>query len=492
MSTMLFAPVCTSAYSAAMPSPEVESEAKQVDLTSAYLGIAVATNLLLWTVFALDVPVFDALPYWFLRLHRTVLDMRWICAALACVGAAFAVIGLVRSVKGRVLSLVLLAWLLQLSFSMSRGEGFEGLRSRIVTTGHAEFARVAVREPSILDVMRNYEHFVRSGRLGIYAQTKPPGTLLVYMATDRLSGIACAKSEQHLACMQTFAAWTWSLFSCLVIVPVFYLARRWGSESIGWLSCLLYMATPTVNIFTLHLDQVLFPLLSVLIVGCIALALDHGRRRFAIVAGCLLYFAVFCSFGLVLIAPLACVPFIDAWSRGMLARNGWKPILYAGVGLIACDLVARAGFSYDVLVRYDAVRKAALAWRGWDGTLDTLLRASLTNLVEFSIWTGLALVLSIVCVSAISFDRISNRARTKPVLWLGPVLSLTILALLLLTKTKAESSRLWLFLVPFCCICTAWLVQQRELLRPRWLRWGVVVACQFTATVVLLAHSVFF
>jgi len=475
-----------------MPYPKPKSEAEPVDLTSAYLGIAVATTLLISIVFTLDVPAFDALPYWFLRLHRTVLDTRWICAALACLGAAFAVIGLIRSVNARLLILVLLAWLVQLSFSMSRSEGFEGLRSRIVTTGHAEFARIAVREPSIIDVMRHYEPYVRSGRLGIYARTKPPGTLLVYMGTDRLSGIACAGGEPHLACMQTFAAWTWSLFSCLVIVPLFYLARRWGSESIGWLSCLLYMATPTVNIFTLHLDQVLFPLLSVLIVGCIALALDRGRRLFAIVAGCLLYFAFFCSFGLVLIAPLAIVPFIDAWSQGMPARGWFRPILYAGVGLIACDLVARVGFSYEMFVRYDAVREAALAWRGWDGTLDTLLRASLTNLVEFSIWTGPTLALAIVCVSAVFFDRISDRTRTMPALWLGPVLNLTILALLLLTKTKAESSRLWLFLVPFCCICTAWLVQQRDLVRIRWLRWVVVVACQVGTTVALLAHSVFF
>jgi hypothetical protein len=277
-----------------------------------------------------------------------------------------------------------------------------------------------------------------------------------------------------------------------VIVPLFYLARRWGSENIGWLSCLLYMATPTVNIFTLHLDQVLFPLLSVLIVGCTALALDRGERLFATVAGCLLYFAVFCSFGLVMIAPLALVPFIDAWSRGVRARDWSEPIFFTGLGLIACDLVARAGFSYGLVVRYDAVREAALAWRGWDGTLDTLLRASLTNLVEFSIWSGLALALAIVCVTAISFDRISTRARAKPALWLGPMLSLTIVALLLLTKTKAESSRLWLFLVPFCCICTAWLVQQGDLVRPRWLRWSFVVACQFSTTVALLAHSVFF
>ena len=475
-----------------MPFPEAESEAKPVDLTTAYLGMAVATTLLLTTVLALDVPAFDALPYWFLRLHRTVLDTRWIGAALACLAAAFAVIGLVRSVRARVLTLVLLAWLLQLSLSMSRAQGFEGIRSRIVTTGHAEFARVAAREPSILDVARHYESYVRSGRLGAYAQTKPPGTLLFYMGSDRLSRIACTAGEQRLACAQTFAAWSWSLFSCLVIVPLFYLARRWGSESSGWLSCLLYMTTPTVNIFTLHLDQVLFPLLSVLIVGGIALALDQRRRLLAIAAGCLLYFAVFCSFGLAMLAPLAVVPFIDAWSRDVPTRYWFRPILYLGVGLIACDLVARAGFSYELFVRYGAARDAALAWRGWDDTLDTLLRASLTNLVEFSIWAGLALALAIVCTSAISFDQILNRVRTKPALWLGPVLSLTILALLLLTKTKAESSRLWLFLVPFCCICTAWLVQQGDLLRPRWLRWGVVVACQFSATVALLAHSVFF
>ena len=475
-----------------MPSPDADFETKPADLTLGYLGIAVATTLLHWTVFALDVPVFDALPYWFLRLHRTVLATRWIGAAVACVVAAFGVIGLVRSVKARVLTLVLLAWLVQLSFSMSRGQGFEGLRSRIVSTGHAEFARVAVREPSILDVARNYEQLARSGRLGSYAQTKPPGTLLVYMVTDRLSGIACADGERHLACMQTFAAWTWSFFSCLVIVPLFYLARRWGSESVGWLSCLLYMATPTVNIFTLHLDQVLFPLLSVLIVGCTALALDRGRRRFAIAAGCLFYFALFCSFGLALIAPLVLVPVIDAWRRRMPARTLYKPLLYAGVGSIACDLVARAAFSYELLVRYEAVRARALAWRGWDDTLDTLLRASLTNLVEFSIWSGLALALAIVCVTAISFDRIWSRVPTRPALWLGPALSLTILATLLLAKTKTESSRLWLFLVPFCCICAAWLVQRDDLVRSRWLRWGVVVACQLGATIAILAHGVSF
>ena len=475
-----------------MPSREPESESKQVDMTTAYLGIAVAMTLLLWTVFALRVPAFDVLPYWFLRLHRTVLDARWVGAALTCMVAAFAVVGLVRSVKARVLSLVLLAWLVQLSFSMSRGQGFEGLRSRVVTTGHAEFARIAVREPSVIDVMRNYERFVRSGRLGIYSRTKPPGTLLVYMGTDRSSAIACAGAEQHLACMQTFTAWTWSFFSCLVIVPLFYLARRWGSESIGWLSCLLYMATPTVNIFTLHLDQVLFPLLSVSIVGCLVLALDRRSRSFALAAGCLLYFAVFCSFGLVMIAPLASVPLIDAWSRRVPARAWSEPIFYAGIGLIGCDLVARAGISYQLVVRYGAVREAALAWRGWDDTLDTLLRASLTNLVEFSIWTGLAMALAIVCVSAISFDRIWHRAAMNPPMWLGPVLSLTILALLLFTKTKAESSRLWLFLVPFCCICTAWLVQRGDRVRRRWIGWSVVVACQLSATITLLAYSVFF
>lgn len=475
-----------------MPHPEAEPRAQPVDLSVAYLGIAVATSLLLWTVLALDVPAFDALPYWFLRLHRTLLDTRYVGAALACMGVAFAVIGLVRSVKARVLVLVLLAWLVQLSFSMSRGKGDEGLRSRIVSTGHAEFARIAVREPSIMDVMRNYEGLVRSGKLGSYAPTKPPGTLLVYMVTDRLSGLSCAPGERRLACMQTFAAYTWSFFSCLVIVPLFYLARRWGSENIGWLSGLLYLSTPTVNIFTLHLDQVLFPLLSVLIVGCTTLALDRRQRRFALAAGILLYFAIFCSFGLAMIAPLVAVPFIEAWWRGMRAREWSRTLLHAGVALIACDLVARAGFSYEMFVRYRAARQAALAWRGWDDSLDTLLRASLTNLVEFSIWTGLALALAIVCVSAIFFERITQQARMKPALWLGPVLSFTILALLLLTKTKTESSRLWLFLVPFCCICTAWLVQQDDLVRTRWLRWGVVVACQLGTTVALLAHSVFF
>ncbi len=56
----------------------------------------------------------------------------------------------------------------------------------MVNTGHAEFVTVAVNCDDALKVARDYEQLVKAGELGTYAHSKPPGQLLLYIATSRM------------------------------------------------------------------------------------------------------------------------------------------------------------------------------------------------------------------------------------------------------------------------------------------------------------------
>src|SRR5262249_28395931 len=100
---------------------------------------------------------------------------------------------------------------LQFALAFTEYRGLDALRDRMVYTGHAEFAEAAVRADDSLRLVRDYESLVASGALGRYAPSKPPGQLLLYVATERLANAAdpTAGRGERLRRLRTFAAWTW-------------------------------------------------------------------------------------------------------------------------------------------------------------------------------------------------------------------------------------------------------------------------------------------
>lgn len=434
-----------------------------------------------WVILGLGIPVLDNLPYWKYKLRFTPADPVWIMAAFIAFGAA---VGAYFSRLGtgiKLAALVLLGAAIQYSFAFSKGHGLDGIRDRMVSFGHAEFAKAAVEQPGdMLWVARHYEEVAAKKKYG-YIGSKPPGTFLFYMASEALSRAVTPASDhvERLENLRTFASLTWTPLSYLVIVPLYFLAREITKEPhAALLSGVFYLCVPSVTLITLHTDQVVYPLLSVLSVLTGFLAYREGHFWLAVLCGASLYFAVYFSFGLAVVGLLLLAPVLNSPSEGNAASlrlaKYWGGIL---LGAFLLHILAAFFLEYDIVTRYANAWTNHLAWKGWQNDLDTFIRAGFTNTVEFSVWAGLPLTILFLAGAYRAFRSFPARAIGLSTFF-TVLLAGIFIFLLVFGKTKAEVARLWLFLVPFICIAASDFIHRRN--------WSGRDKFVFTVTVLLL------
>lgn len=433
--------------------------------TSLLSVIALLTGLH-WAILAFQIPIFDNLPYWKYKLHITPVSPIWMAAAFALLGTTWVLIHSRMKLAWKLIMLILLGTAIQYSFAFSKGYGLNGIRDRMVTMGHAEFAKASVEQPGdVLWVLQNYEEIAAKVKYG-YIGSKPPGTFLFYLLFEQVSHAMFPATDhvERLENLRTFASWTWPLISYLVVIPLYFLTRELFKDPHAALwTCVLYLTVPSVTLITLHTDQVIYPLMAV---GIILLGINAYRRDdfwLAVLCGAALYFAVYFSFGLAAVGIFLLLPVVfsylnnENFTIGRLARYSAAIILGAallhGLAVIFLD--------YDIVTRYENAWVNHLGWKGWENNLETFLKAGFTNLVEFSVWIGLPITLLFL---AGCYDLYNSR-QFRPVTSLSVLnmlLAGVFLFLLIFGKTKAETARLWLFLVPFLCISVAGFIQQRD------------------------------
>jgi hypothetical protein len=367
--------------------------------------------------------------------------------------------------------LLLLGYAIQIGLAWTEGRGLDGIRDRIVHTGHAEFAAVAVSRESALDVVKRYELLLAEGELGDFAHAKPPGQVLIYMATERVGswihGGGDLPARYRWLC--TFAAVVWPFVSVLALLPIYWLMSLLGDRERGLLACALYLLIPSVELITLHTDQVVFPALLMLVLVSAVVAFRRGSPWLGLVTGALCYLAVFCSFVLAWSAVLVVLLGLGiAWNpkaREMEWRGPVRAVIGMAAGFVVLAVGFRLAFAYDIGLRYHSAMAYHLAWKGWEPGLPSTLTFAATNLVEFAVWLG-------VPVTSLALWSMVRSARALPrdpslLDWLAVAWGVTVLAVALTGHTKGEVARLWLFLVPVACILAAdglhrWFIHRRS------------------------------
>jgi len=390
----------------------------------------------------------------------------------------------------RALALVLVAYAMQHIAAFSEGRGLAGLRDRIVTTGHAEFVTVAVRERATPDLLRTYNARAEAGALGQYAPSKPPGQLQLYMATDFVSRrFATAPTpEAEADALRDVATWWWPLFAALPVLPIYalgvLLSRRQGARGedrgAALTAAALYAVVPAVALITLHTDQVFYPLL----VACAALAAfaasRHPRAAVSLLAGLAYAAALYCSFGLLAAAPVIATLVVGA--EPLSDRAGWRRALSRlalwALGLAIAYAILRFGFGYDWLDGRRIAQAHHVKWKGWDERQATFVHYGMLDVLDFAVWVGLpvALVALLAFIGALADLRASLRA-ASPRLALG--LLACFVGLVMMGRTKGETGRLWLFLAPFVCLTAAAWLHRRLRARPQEI--AVLIALQATS-----------
>ncbi|MBS1819180.1 MAG: hypothetical protein JSU08_14695 [Acidobacteria bacterium] len=442
------------------------------------------------TVLAWRLPLFDRLPGWVFATHAKPLHaaalMLLIAIPLLCLSAA-------RLARRRAVAIALLViggYAFQHALAWSEGRGLDGMRERIVRSGHAEFADVAVAQPSLWSVVTHYERKVQGGELGRYAHSKPPGTLLAYMATERLARRFAEDGSPaaRRAALNTTAAVLWPFICYLALIPLYAVVRTITTDATALLACASYGMVPSVSLITLHTDQFLFPLLGAISVW---IAVVAGRRRSVVTAGAAglwLWMAAFFTLPMLLLAPVMVAAMWavtyerGAQRMGVAATETARLTAAMAAGLVIGLVGFRIGIGYDLFARYADARQFNAVWKGWDGGAFQTLYFGWMNLLEFLLWVGLpvgVLALARIRRAVVATAGVRLERLTIPALAIAAVLAYVAFR----GESKGETARLWLFIVPWLCALAA------DELRQRWpegrpMAAGALLVLQW-ATVVL-------
>lgn len=421
--------------------------------TAMVLGTGVHAAVLVFRL-----PWIHSMEGWFWAFRSTPLSQPlWLLVpviVLAWVGSRhFDDLG---SQGAKVVSLMVAGFFIQLAFALAEGRGLNSLRDRMVRTGHARFARVAVRQDDLLETARTYQRrYHRKGLGRNPLTTKPPGQLLVYMLTDRISRpfhhflpATTPYGRLTLASSVLWPAMTYLVL--LVLVPLGSLVRD-GPTAIN--AAKLMILLPNLTLITLHLDQCLYPTLAVACVVPFLLSIRRRSAAWALLSGALYYLSLYVSFALLAVLPLLLLCSLSAIGdrRRRLLAHAWGS--FAG-GFLLFDLLARFLLNYHLLSSLKFCLAGHQAWKEIDWTLGTSTYYGALNLIEWALWLGLPVT--------ILFLLSVTHSLGQPRLWradLDRALPAAVLAVTLLLaffgRTAGEVARLWLLLTPFLCLAAA-------------------------------------
>ncbi len=427
--------------------------------TKILIGITLFVTVAYWAVLIFRLPVFKLVPHYYwhaMKFTDKPLGNLWLVALI--VAAAIVVIAVVWKRPERhlvnLLLLIVLGWGVQMSFGFMEDRGISGIRSRMWSAGHAEFAKITAHENNLYKCASRYEEMAEYNKENApYLQTKPPGQLLVYMLTQKLSNIIAPEvdpKEKYIR-LATFAAYFYPLLSYLVLIPLFYLGRMFVDDRAAVLGCILYLFVPGVTLVTMHLDQALYPLPVVL---CLYLIARQSWVR-AVLCGVVAYAAVYISFSLLplfLLAPMFAA--VVGFSHGEDKRKLKGIIRQIGGfvgGIVVAFLLFRIVLNYDPFIRYANAMAFHHTWKAWEPGVWNSVKFAVLNYIEYAFWIGIPIAAAYI-VNAAGAVRRTVAKRPAAMDLLSVALLVVFLLVGFFSQTKGEVARLWIFLMPLVCL----------------------------------------
>ena len=342
---------------------------------------------------------------------------------------------------------------------------FEAARNDVGTDG-AALARFLADYPAYIRGLPMQGHMIHVGQ-------HPPGNILFYWCQLRLFALspgltaavlraadaltyggadAFELADLRLEPFERAAVWSsffmLSFLCALAVAPVYLVARQLAGCVAGLAAAGLYLTTPSLHLFSPHVDQLHMPL-SAAVCAVWVWALRRGSAWRGALTGVGLGICLFVSLHFVALAAL-CVLSAVLWCWRGEARPRWR------LGVRLCAWLA-AGLAGVVAVQYLCLSHNVL--RVWwiclakhetfyDYFPRTYWKWVLANLLEFGLFTGAATVCLWALWAVAEVRGWRSGRRLGPVQAICVAAALILLALNFSGKNLSEVARLWMFLMP--------------------------------------------
>lgn len=452
------------------------------------LIIIAGLAVIYWIILLFRIPVFNVVPDYFWHCMQFIdkpPGSTWLILPLMMIAA----IGLwliyrYREHKGIVVTvLIMLGYTLHVGIGFLGGRGIDGFRARLLTFGHAEFVKLACAEPNLKTIATDYESFLEINPSIRYAPTKPPGQLLFYILSQKVTELVSPSEnyQERVLKLSLFISLVWPLLAFLVIWPLYAAARLIFDHKTAIVSGVLYLFVPSVMLVILHLDQVLYPMLFMMTILFALKAGQKSSHTLALTNGIMIYLSLYFSFSLIVVLPISLALML---LRGR-DKFRWQAAASSVIGTAAMYGLFYLLFHYDAITRYSNTMIYHQAWKQWQPGISETLKFGLLNPVEFFCWLGLPLAV-LFFAALIRFCRNASFRHFGGIQWLPVIIALALAGMALLGQTKGEVARLWIFMIPMICMIAA-----AEIIRRFLQRYGkmvlYVVALQFV-TIMLMKH----
>ena len=418
-----------------------------------------------WTVLVLQLKTFAVIRGWkWYFWQKEVAQPVWLFPLMlvTALGVVWLVLRRPQNIRRNLVLLILLGAGLQIGFGFLAGGGFESLRLKYADSVFNNYAEAAAENPGLWHALTNYEADYGGDW---YLGTKPPGVLAVYILTQKASSLFLPASDNagRFLSLTTFSAYVFPLLAFLVLLPLYRLASELElSQQEGLLSAILFIAVPSVLLIPLFLDQVLYPLIFILILWLAWRALHKRSWQLAGLAGLATYAALYFGFSLL---PL--VPLIPLWFglHFLFHRKQFplQELIQLGLafvaGLLFMFLLLKWLLNYDILLRYTNAMAQHRRAKDYVPGPEQVLFALLLNNAEMLTWSGMPFALLTLVQMGRSVAACMRR-QPQPVDELAAAFLLTYVALNLFGQTNGEVQRLWLFMLPVLALLAA-----KEMLR---------------------------
>lgn len=393
------------------------------------------------------IPVLEKLYLWFIPRHLTAISSSYMLLGFCALGVA-TLLSLSNSKTWvKLLAIFIAGIVIHYSFGLAKGN-INFIKDRMVNTGHATYVRLAANTPSIPQFLSNFESLAKSGALGDYAPTKPPGTTLIYLFSDRLLSTVEDDPKVRASRIIDFSTYTWPAISYLPVFLIFLFGRSIVGKDNAILASLLYITIPAMNLINLHTDQTFYPLISILCAFTLFKAFALNKALLAFISGVLFFFVSYLSFGML---PLGVV-FFGALLLAYRPTISLKLIPLFAIGFALPWLILYIAFDYNHYFRYVQALAKHHNTKGWEGTWQVFREANTTNVVEYCVWIGLPLATCFMYGLLTSWQ-FFNKHRLYFLLTLSLLASLALI--IMFGKTKSETARLWMYLNPYVCLIAA-------------------------------------
>lgn len=422
---------------------------------------------LYWAILVSRLPVFNMISGYFWHFMQFVdkpPGSLWLIVPLTLIAAAG--LWLIHKFINRkavvLCALILLGYLLHLGIGFLDGQGIDGFRARLLTFGHAEFVKLACTEPSLEAITTDYESFLDINPNIRYAPTKPPGQLLFYVLSQKVTEVISPSEsyQKRVLKLSLFVSLVWPLLAFMVVWPLYYVARRIYDHETAVMSGILFLFIPSVMLVILHLDQVLYPILFVMTILFAVKAGRESNHALAVINGIFIYLSLYVSFSLIVAWPVT-LALLAMYSQ---TKFRWRGMALSVIGTLVMHGLFYLLFRYDAIERYTDAMMYHQAWKLWQPGISESMKYGLLNLTEYFCWMGLPLATLFVVSLAKPARNLAAR-RFNEIQWFSIIAVMALAGMAFLGQTKGEVARLWIFMTPLVCMVAAAEIKRRFPLR---------------------------